>query len=76
MAKRNEFSDSQVWRKASSPVPEGLIDHSGDEVCYTTMLYVYVINMHGPIKANSIRVEYIGNYFQRSHGVQFLSLLR
>ena len=25
MAKRNDFTDSPVWRKASSPDPEGLI---------------------------------------------------
>ena len=34
MAKRNEFSDSPVWRKASSPVSEGLMD--GGFMCRLT----------------------------------------
>ena len=40
MAKRNEFSDSPVWRKASSSVPEGLKANSTDTSNYRGVMEV------------------------------------
>ena len=38
MAKRKEFSDSPVWRKASSPIPEGFNSK------YTCTLQHHIMN--------------------------------
>ena len=47
MVKRNEFFDSPVWRKASSPVPEGLTRLQAqrfDLVKYASDIKRYITN--------------------------------